>query len=108
MTEAKPSPDLFLAACAALDVEPARCVALEDSANGVTAANAAGLCSVAVPNRLTAFLDLTHAHLVVPSLADVDLAKLEALVVARNPPPTVPAAGRRPGRPGSPQLPSQP
>jgi HAD superfamily hydrolase (TIGR01509 family) len=39
----KPHPDIFLHAAAALDVDPARCLALEDSVNGVTAARAAGM-----------------------------------------------------------------
>lgn len=79
---AKPSPELYLSACAGLGVDPAATVALEDSANGVTAANAAGMRSVAVPNRLTRWLDLSHAHLVVDSLAEVDLARLTTLVGA--------------------------
>jgi beta-phosphoglucomutase-like phosphatase (HAD superfamily) len=40
---AKPAPDLFLHAAAALDVPPAQCLVLEDSLNGVVAARAAGM-----------------------------------------------------------------
>ena len=64
-----------------LDAHPTA-VALEDSANGVAAANAAGMRSVAVPNRLTRWLDLSHADLVVDSLAELDLARLTALVAS--------------------------
>jgi HAD superfamily hydrolase (TIGR01509 family) len=39
----KPAPDLFLHAARTLDVEPARCVVVEDSRYGVTAARAAGM-----------------------------------------------------------------
>jgi beta-phosphoglucomutase family hydrolase len=42
----KPAPDLFLAAAAKLGVDPARCVAFEDAANGVRAAVAAGMAAV--------------------------------------------------------------
>jgi len=80
VAEAKPAPDLYLAACVGLGVDPSCTVALEDSANGVTAANAAGMRSVAVPNRLTRYLDLSHAHLVVDSMAELDLARLTTLV----------------------------
>jgi HAD superfamily hydrolase (TIGR01509 family) len=66
---AKPAPDLYLAACHALGVAPEDAVALEDSPNGVTAAKRAGLFCVAVPNAVTARLDLSKADLVVPSLA---------------------------------------
>jgi HAD superfamily hydrolase (TIGR01509 family) len=82
---AKPAPDLFLAACTALGVPAADAVALEDSANGTTAACTAGLACVAVPNRLTRHLDLSHADLVVGSLLELDLERLRALVEGRAP-----------------------
>lgn len=72
----KPAPDLYLAAVAALGAEPARTVAFEDSAHGVTAAKEAGLFTVAVPNRVTAGLDFSHADLVVSSLEQVTLVGL--------------------------------
>lgn len=40
---AKPAPDLFLHAAAALSVDPSRCVVVEDSPNGVRAGLAAGM-----------------------------------------------------------------
>jgi HAD superfamily hydrolase (TIGR01509 family) len=43
VARAKPAPDLFLYAAEALTVAPARCLVLEDSANGVAAARAAGM-----------------------------------------------------------------
>jgi beta-phosphoglucomutase-like phosphatase (HAD superfamily) len=81
----KPAPDLFLAAAAALDVEPAACVVLEDSPNGVAAARAAGMAVVAVPGPMTAGLDLTAAALVVTSLSAVDLARLGGLAARPRP-----------------------
>jgi HAD superfamily hydrolase (TIGR01509 family) len=39
----KPAPDVYLAAARALGVAPARCVVVEDSVTGVTAATAAGM-----------------------------------------------------------------
>src|SRR4051794_22340935 len=55
--EPKPAPDVYLAALDALAVSGAEAVAVEDSPNGVTAAKAAGLFCVAVPNGLTRSLD---------------------------------------------------
>jgi HAD superfamily hydrolase (TIGR01509 family) len=46
----KPAPDVYLAAAAKLGAEPAACVAVEDSANGLRAAAAASMVLVAVPN----------------------------------------------------------
>jgi len=76
----KPAPDLYLEAVAGLGVAPDEAVALEDSANGVAAAKAAGLWCVAVPHGLTAGLDLSAADLVVDSLASVPLDRLRGLV----------------------------
>jgi HAD superfamily hydrolase (TIGR01509 family) len=46
----KPSPDVYLAAASALGVAPERCLAVEDSSNGLRAAAAAGMTVVAIPN----------------------------------------------------------
>jgi len=47
----KPAPDVYLEAARRLDADPARCVAIEDSSNGLRSAAAAGAAVVAVPNR---------------------------------------------------------
>ncbi|MCW3841443.1 HAD family phosphatase [Micromonospora yasonensis] len=46
----KPAPDVWLAVAQRLGVDPARCVAVEDSSNGVRSAAAAGMRVVAVPH----------------------------------------------------------
>lgn len=48
VSHAKPAPDLLLAACAAIAVEPARTLMVGDSSNDVTAARAAGCPIVCV------------------------------------------------------------
>ena len=73
---AKPRPTLYLEALERLDVTADEAIAFEDSPNGITAAKAAGLYCIAVPNPITATLDVTHADLVLPSLEDVPLAEL--------------------------------
>jgi HAD superfamily hydrolase (TIGR01509 family) len=45
----KPAPDVYLAIAGRLAVEPGRCVAVEDSTNGLRSARAAGLRVIAVP-----------------------------------------------------------
>ena len=76
VANAKPDPELYLSVCACLGVEPASAVALEDSANGIAAAKAAGLRCVAIPNPMTAGLDLRAADLRIASLAAVTVAGL--------------------------------
>jgi HAD superfamily hydrolase (TIGR01509 family) len=74
----KPDPALYLAVLDATGVRPGDAVALEDSPNGVLAAKRAGLACVAVPNPLTARLDLAAADLQLPSLAELPLPALLA------------------------------
>jgi HAD superfamily hydrolase (TIGR01509 family) len=70
----KPAPDVYLEAAARLGADPAACVALEDSATGVTAARAAGMTVVGVPSFPG--LDLSAANLVAPSLHDPSVWQL--------------------------------
>lgn len=46
----KPAPDGYLEAAARLGLDPGRCVAIEDSSNGLRAAHAAGMTVIAVPH----------------------------------------------------------
>jgi HAD superfamily hydrolase (TIGR01509 family) len=55
VANAKPAPDLFLHAAAALGIAPADCLVLEDSVNGVIGARAAGM-------TVWGFLGGGHAH----------------------------------------------
>ena len=77
---AKPRPTLYLRALAALDLRAEEAVAIEDSPNGVRAARAAGLFCVAVPNVVTAGLDLSAADITVESLADLPVERLLSVV----------------------------
>jgi HAD superfamily hydrolase (TIGR01509 family) len=69
----KPAPDVYLAVARELDVDPTACVAVEDSTNGIKSAVAAGMRTIAVPNRQFRPDDdvLASAAEVVPSLAEV-------------------------------------
>jgi HAD superfamily hydrolase (TIGR01509 family) len=72
----KPSPVLYLEALDQLGVRAGEAIALEDSTNGVAAAKAAGIFTVAFPNPVTSGSDLSGADLVVHSLEDVPLRSL--------------------------------
>lgn len=71
VTRGKPAPDIYLAAAAALGIDPARCLALEDAVLGVQAAVAAGMTCWAVPDDPAHGFDLSHAHRILPSLTAV-------------------------------------
>jgi HAD superfamily hydrolase (TIGR01509 family) len=79
----KPAPDTYLAACAALGVEPQRALAVEDSAHGIAAAKGAGLWCVVVPNAMTRALDLSAADLRLDSLAVCSLPDAVARIEER-------------------------
>jgi HAD superfamily hydrolase (TIGR01509 family) len=72
----KPAPDLYLAVLECLGVTAGEAFAIEDSPNGITAAKQAGLRCVAIPNTITAGLDLSRADVILGSLSAVTLAQL--------------------------------
>ena len=73
---AKPRPIVYVEALTQLGVAPRDAIAFEDSPNGVAAAKAAGIFTVAVPNRITATLDFREADLVLASLEAMALEDL--------------------------------
>jgi len=74
----KPFPDLYLRVVEDLGVAAEETIAFEDSPNGIAAAKAAGLRCVAVPNAITAALDLSGADLRLDSLGVLTLEGLIA------------------------------
>jgi HAD superfamily hydrolase (TIGR01509 family) len=77
----KPRPTLYLEALDRLGVVAEEAVAFEDSPNGVKAAKAAGIFTVAVPNGVTVALGLGEADLLLESLAELSLRELLERVV---------------------------
>jgi HAD superfamily hydrolase (TIGR01509 family) len=77
----KPAPDVYLEAARRIECEPTRCAAVEDSANGIRAAGAAGMKIVAIPNREFPPPPevLATADAVLPSIQDLEPAVIEAL-----------------------------
>jgi HAD superfamily hydrolase (TIGR01509 family) len=67
----KPAPDIYLLAAGRLGVEPARCLALEDTPTGCSAAAAAGIRVIAVPGEWTDRDAFGCATWVVGSLSEV-------------------------------------
>jgi HAD superfamily hydrolase (TIGR01509 family) len=69
---AKPSPDVYLRAAALLGIDPVRCVAVEDSANGVVSAYAAGMGVVAIASPVS-------TGEIMPPIAGVSIDRLANL-----------------------------
>ena len=66
----KPAPDIYRFASRELNVPPDRCVAVEDSRNGLLAAAAAGIRAVVTSSYFTAGENFDEAALVLDSLGD--------------------------------------
>jgi HAD superfamily hydrolase (TIGR01509 family) len=76
VSRGKPAPDVYLEAARRLDADPAACTAVEDSANGIRSAHAAGMRVIALPN---------HHYPPAPealALADLVLRSLDELTPA--------------------------
>lgn len=77
--QGKPHPESYLKAAAALGAHPARCLALEDSHNGIRSAAAAGMATIMIPDLLPPTEEIAALCAgVLPSLVEVRL-RLQAL-----------------------------
>ncbi len=78
VSAAKPDPGPYLLATKLLGASPHRCVVLEDSPNGVAAAEAAGCAVVAVPSLVP--IPVRAGRVVAASLGEINLGRLRAVV----------------------------
>jgi beta-phosphoglucomutase-like phosphatase (HAD superfamily) len=76
VTHGKPHPEPYLTAAERLGVDPADCLAVEDSATGADSAEAAGCHVLVVPNHVE--VPPGRRRIFADSLADLDLAEVWA------------------------------
>ena len=95
VSRGKPDPEPYLLAARRLGVPPGRCLALEDSLTGVSAAEGAGCAVVAVPTLRP--IEPRPRRLVLPSLRGVSLGWLRSAWTDAAP------AAVRPDRPANPR-----
>jgi len=83
----KPAPDVYLRALELMHANTERTVAVEDSTNGIRSANAAGLPTIAIPNReFPPSPDaLALAASVIPDLNALSVSLVKSLVRAETP-----------------------
>ena len=79
----KPDPELYELTLQTMGVAPSRALAFEDSPNGITAAQSAGVFCVAVPNSVTRNFSIGHADDRIESMADIGLVELLHRVESR-------------------------
>jgi HAD superfamily hydrolase (TIGR01509 family) len=71
---AKPAPDLYVAAAANLGIDPAFCIAVEDTRTGVRAAKAAGMYAIQVRAASTALDAIEGADAVIEDYSEFNLS----------------------------------
>ncbi|MBC7879237.1 MAG: HAD family phosphatase [Anaerolineales bacterium] len=79
----KPNPDIYLKVLEQLNVKNDEAVVFEDSLNGVLAARRAGIFVVAVPNPLTAKMNVS-GDMTVSSIAEISLQELAVNIERMN------------------------
>ena len=72
----KPNPQVYLQTLSRLKLPASACIAIEDSANGLRSAMAAGLQTIITKNSFTEHHDFSGALAVLPDLAGCSLAQL--------------------------------
>jgi len=70
VSKKKPDPEIYNLAAEQLNLDPARCVVVEDSRNGFLAAQAAGMHCIVTTNGYTEHEDFSQADLVVGELGE--------------------------------------
>lgn len=70
-SKAKPDPEPYLKAAAALGIRPEHCLAVEDSGRGLASAIAAGMKCIVIPTKLTASQDFGLALGIEPTVCAI-------------------------------------
>ena len=95
VAQKKPAPDIYLLALEQLGIRPSDAVVVEDSANGLDAAHAAGITCVVTVNDYTRNEDFGTAAMVVSSLGEPDGERTQVLADASGVPVTTASRSQR-------------
>ena len=74
VTRGKPSPEPYLLAAKQLGIAPDRCVVVEDSPAGISAAHAAGMCAIAMTTTHTP-QELANADAIAEHLSNIQITE---------------------------------
>jgi beta-phosphoglucomutase len=83
VTRGKPDPQVFLIAAERLGVPPAACAVVEDAVHGITAAQRAGMATIALTGTLQRS-ELSAADAIVDSLRQLSPERIRALIESRG------------------------
>jgi HAD superfamily hydrolase (TIGR01509 family) len=79
LVNSKPHPEIFIHASRLAKSEPADCVVIEDSQNGITSARAAGMKCIGFLNPNSGVQDLSGANRVIKSFREIDADFIRAI-----------------------------
>jgi HAD superfamily hydrolase (TIGR01509 family) len=79
LPESKPNPEIYLRTAQNLNLDPATCVVLEDTKNGVLAAKRAGMQCIGYRNPNSGNQDLSKADRIIDHVGDLQLADLQKM-----------------------------
>ncbi|NMA65703.1 MAG: HAD family phosphatase [Clostridiaceae bacterium] len=79
ISNSKPNPEIYIKAANLLGVNSDECIAIEDAHLGVKAAKAAGMKCIAYVNPNSGKQDLTDADIIVSSIKDIELDRIQNL-----------------------------
>lgn len=75
----KPHPEIFINAAKASGFKREQCIVIEDSSNGIKAANAAGIFSIGYDSLHSKNQDYSNANLVINDFKEIAFSKIEKL-----------------------------
>lgn len=76
----KPHPEIFINAAKASGFQKEECMVIEDSTNGIAAANAAGIFCIGFKSPNSKNQDYTHANLVISSFDEICFEEVKLLL----------------------------
>ena len=77
----KPNPEIFLKTAELMDIKPANCLVIEDSANGVNAAVRAGMKCIGFKNPDSGNQDLSASDLIIDSFNRLTISAIENIFI---------------------------
>ncbi len=77
----KPEPDIFLHSAKALGILPEKCIVIEDSRNGVTAAKSAGMKCIAYSNPNSGNQDISAADIVIKDFMELNYESIRKQII---------------------------
>ncbi|MDO7887242.1 HAD family hydrolase [Hymenobacter cheonanensis] len=80
--QSKPNPAIFLHAASQAETPVTECIVIEDSANGVAAAKAAGIYCIGYASPHSAGQDLRRADRIIQDFSELSATQIEAIEVA--------------------------